>query len=345
MKTDGRQLTNETLAHLRKQAVQLHKKSKKILEIADIVGVSRNTVGIWLKKYESDGLRSLQNKKRGRKYGEQRTLTKEQEREVQKLIQDKTPDQLKMAFALWNRKAIKELIFRLYSIVMPIRTVGDYLKRWGFTPQRPLKRAYEQSPAKIQKWLTEKYPTITKRAKLEGAEIHWGDETGMKNDSNYSRGYAPAGQTPILRQNAKRFSMSMISSVTNQGKVRFMCYDGAMNADIFINFLKRLIKDNNQKIFLIIDNLRVHHSKLVNAWLQEYKDQIELFYLPAYSPERNPDEYLNRDLKVSVANKAPVRNKEQLKKQLISHMRKIQKLPNRVKSYFKNQYVQYAALC
>ena len=342
MKTDGRQLTDETLAHLRKQTVHLHKTGKKILEIAEIVGVSRNTVGIWLKKYKAEGAKALKNKKRGRKYGEQRTLTKEQEREVQKLIQDKTPDQLKMAFALWNRKAITELIFRLYSIKMPIRTVGDYLKRWGFTPQRPIKRAYEQSPAKVKKWLTDEYPTITKRAKLEGAEIHWGDETGLKNDCNYSRGYAPVGQTPVLRQNAKKFSMSMISSVTNQGKVRFMCYDGAMNADIFINFLKRLIKDNDQKIFLIIDNLRVHHAKLVNAWVQEHKDQIELFYLPAYSPERNPDEYLNRDLKGSVANKSPVRNKEQLKRQLISHMRKIQKLPNRVKSYFKNQYIQYA---
>lgn len=345
MKTDGRQLSDETLAHLRKQVVQLHKKGIKILEIADIVGVSRNTVGIWLKKYKAEGAKGLKAKQRGRKLGEKRTLTKEQEREVQKLIQDKTPDQLKMAFALWNRKAIKELIFRLYSIDMPIRTVGDYLKRWGFTPQRPLKRAYEQNPAKVKNWLTEEYPTITKRAKLEGAEIHWGDETGMKNDSNYSRGYAPAGQTPVLRQNAKRFSMSMISSVTNQGKVRFMCYDGAMNAQIFITFLKRLIKDNDQKIFLIIDNLRVHHSKLVKEWLQDHEDQIELFYLPAYSPERNPDEYLNRDLKVSAANKAPVRNKQQLKRQLISHMRKIQKLPNRVKSYFKNQYVQYAAQC
>lgn len=343
MKTDGRYLTDETLLHLRKQAVHLSKKGIKILEIADIVGVSRNTVGNWLKKYKAEGARALKNKKRGRKYGEQRTLTQEHEREVQKLIQDKTPDQLKMAFALWNRKAIKELIFRLYTIKMPIRTVGDYLKRWGFTPQRPLKQAYEQSPAKVKTWLTEEYPTLTKRAKLEGAEIHWGDETGLKNDCNYSRGYAPAGQTPILRQNAKRFSMSMISSVTNQGKVRFMCYNGAMNADIFINFLKRLIKDNNQKIFLIIDNLRVHHSKIVNAWLQEHKEQIELFYLPAYSPERNPDEYLNRDLKGSVANKPTVRNREQLKHQLISHMRKIQKLPNRVKAYFKNQYVQYAA--
>jgi len=343
MKTDGRHLTDETLAHLRKQAVHLHKQGKKILEIADITGVSRNTVGIWLTKYKAEGSKAFKNKKRGRKYGEQRTLSPDQEREVQKLIQDKTPDQLKMAFALWSRKAIKELIYRLYSVKMPIRTVGDYLKRWGFTPQRPLKKAYEQNPAKVQTWLTEEYPTIANRARLEGAEIHWGDETGMKNNSNYSRGYAPAGQTPILRQNAKRFSMSMISSVTNQGKVRFMCYDGAMNADIFINFLKRLSKDNNQKIFLIIDNLRVHHSKLVNAWLQDHKKKIELFYLPAYTPERNPDEYLNRDLKLSVANKAPVRNKEQLKRQLISHMRKIQKLPNRVKSYFKNQYVQYAA--
>jgi len=341
-KTDGRQLTEQTLEHLRKQAVVLKRQGKTQIEIAEAFGVSRVTVGIWLKKHGHHGNKAFKSQKRGRKLGEQRTLTAEQEIRIQQSIQEKTPDQLKMPFALWNRNAIKELIQSHYEIDMPIRTVGEYLSRWGFTPQRPLKRAYEQRPQEVEKWLNEQYPGIAEKAKSEGSEIHWGDETGLNNVSNYSRGYAPRGQTPVLLKNAKRFSMSMISSVTNRGKVRFMCYKGSMNSELFIRFLKRLTKDRPQKIFLIVDNLKVHHSKIVQQWLEKHHDEIELFFLPAYTPERNPDEYLNRDLKLSLSNKSIVRNEDQLKKQLISHMRKIQKLPKRVKSYFKSNTVKYA---
>jgi len=340
--TDGRHLIEHTLEYLRKQAVVLRKQGQKQQEIANALGVSRVTVGTWLKNHKLHGNKSFAGKKRGRKFGDKRTLTSEQETKIQRIIQEKMPDQLKMPFALWNRNAIKELILSLYGIDMPIRTVGDYLSRWGFTPQRPLKRAYEQRPAEIEKWLNQQYPDIVKRAKSEDAAIQWGDETGLSNDSNYSRGYSPRGQTPVLHQSAKRFSMSMISSITNRGQVRFMCYKGAMNADIFVRFLKRLLKDQPRKIFLIVDNLRVHHSKVVREWLEKNIQKIELFFLPAYAPERNPDEYLNRDLKLSLSNKSLVRNEDQLKKQLISHMRKIQKLPERVSSYFKDSNVQYA---
>ena len=341
-KTDGRHLTEQTLEHLRKQAVVLYKKGKIQSEIAESFGVSRVTIGTWLKKHRHHGKKAFKSEKRGRKFGEKRTLTTEQETRIQRIIQEKTPDQLKMPFALWNRNAIKELIQSLYGIDMPIRTVGEYLSRWGFTPQRPLKRAYEQRPEEVKKWLNDQYPDIAKRARSEDAEIHWGDETGLSSNSNYSRGYAPRGQTPVLHQNAKRFSMSMISSVTNRGKIRFMCYDGAMNTELFVRFLKRLTKDQPRKIFLIVDNLKVHHSKVVKGWLEEHHDNIELFFLPPYAPEKNPDEYLNRDLKLSLSNKSLARNQDQLKQQLVSHMRKIQKLPKRVKSYFKNHNVIYA---
>jgi transposase len=341
-KTDGRHLSEQTLEHLRKQAVVLNKKGKIQSEIAESFGVSRVTIGTWLKKHRHHGKKAFKSEKRGRKFGEKRTLTIEQETRIQRIIQEKTPDQLKMPFALWNRNAIKELIQSLYGIDMPIRTVGEYLSRWGFTPQRPLKRAYEQRPEEVKKWLNDQYPDIANRARSEDAEIHWGDETGLSSNSNYSRGYAPRGQTPVLHQNAKRFSMSMISSVTNRGKIRFMCYNGAMNAELFVRFLKRLTKDQPRKIFLIVDNLKVHHSKVVQEWLEEHHDNIELFFLPPYAPEKNPDEYLNRDLKLSLSNKSLARNQDQLKKQLVSHMRKIQKLPKRVKSYFKNHNVLYA---
>lgn len=344
-KTDGRYLKKDTLEYLRKQAVVLRKQGKTQQEVANALGLSRVTVGIWLKNYKLRGTKSFIGQKRGRKIGENRALSSEQEIDIKKIIQEKMPDQLKMPFALWTRNAIKELILSHHGIDMPIRTVGDYLSRWGFTPQRPLKRAYEQRPAEIEKWLNQQYPDILKRAKKENAEIRWDDETGLSNQSNYSRGYSPRGQTPVLHQSAKRFSMSMISSITNRGQVRSMCYKGAMKADIFVRFLKRLIKNQPRKIFLIVDNLRVHHSKVLREWLEKNIKRIELFFLPAYAPERNLDEYLNRDLKLSLSNKALVRSEDPLKKQLISHMRMIQKLPERVRSYFKDSNVQYAISC
>jgi transposase len=270
-------------------------------------------------------------------------LTSEQEKEVQKLIQDKVPDQLKLPFALWTRIAVQQLIKRIYSIDMPIRTVGEYLNRWGFTPQKPLRRAYEQNPRAVQKWLEEEYPHISKRAKKEGAEIHWGDETGLNSDCYHGRSYAPRGKTPAIRLSAKKEHVSLISTVTNQGKVRFMIYKDAMNSQTMIRFLKRLVKDADRKVFLVLDNLRVHHSYKVRDWLSEHEDQIELFFLPSYSPDLNPDEYLNCDLKSGVHSGVPARTKKQLNKKAISHLRMLQKRPDRVKKYFKHPKIAYAA--
>ena len=343
MKTnDGRKLKLDTLEYVRKRAIELFKEGYNRGEIADILGVTRLSVGKWVKIYKEHGLKGLSLQKPGRKVGTGRRLNLEQEKTIQKMIREKMPDQLKLPFALWNRRAIQALIKEQFEITLPTRTINHYLKRWGFSPQRPIKRAYEQNPKKVQEWLDITYPTLKERAKDEDAEIHWGDETGVSNDCNYGRSYAPKGETPVVRRNAQRFSTGMISSVTRQGKTRFMCYQGAMNSHIFLRFLKRLIKDSPKKVFLVVDNLPVHHSKPVKKWLEENSEQIELFYLPSYSPEQNPDEYLNRDLKQSIASKPPARNKNQLKKQVISHMKSIQKLPERVKSYFKNPNVSYA---
>lgn len=239
---------------------------------------------------------------------------------------------------------MKELIVIRYQITMPIRTVGEYLKRWGFTPQQPLRRAYEQRPKDVDKWLREEYPTIAKRTKKEKAEIHWGDETGVRSDCQHGRSYSPKGNPPEIRLSAKRNSINMISTVTNQGKVRFMVYKETMNAKVFINFLKRLIKGSGgKKIFLILDNLRVHHAKIVKEWLVGYTDKIELFFLPSYSPELNPDEYLNCDLKAGVHSKTPARDFKGLKKKVISHMKKLQKMPKRVQKYFQHSKIAYAA--
>ncbi len=342
-KVDARSISREAQQTLRRQAIRLRKAGRTFAEIAEIVGVHPSTVRKWWKIYERDGTQGIRLKKRGRKPGQKRTLSREQEQELRRLITDKTPEQLKMPFALWTRRNIQELIRRRWGIEMPVRTIGDYLKRWGFTPQKPLRRAYEQNPQAVQKWLDEDYPAIVARAKRENAEIHWGDETGLRSDSQHGRSYAPRGKTPVVRLNAKRESISLISSITNQGKVRFMTYRGAMNSRTLIRFLRRLIKDADRKVFLILDNLRVHHSKPVKAWLEKHREEIEVFYLPSYSPELNPDEYLNCDLKAGVHSGPPARTGEQLRAKAISHLRKLQKLPDRVRSYFRHPKIRYAA--
>ena len=342
-KTDARKLKPEVQQELRKQAIRLRKTGMKQKQIAEILGVYPTTVSKWCRAYKQQGNQAIRAKKRGRPDGACRTLSAEQEKQIQKAIVDKEPDQLKLPFALWTRIAVQQLIKHLYAIEMPVRTVGEYLNRWGNTPQKPLRRAYEQNPKAVKKWLDEQYPAIVQRAKIEKAEIHWGDETGLCNDSQHGRSYAPRGKTPAIRLPAKKERINLISSITNQGKVRFMLYRNTMNAQTMIKFLNRLIKDVGQKVYLIVDNLRVHHGKVVKQWLELHKEQIEVFYLPAYSPELNPDEYLNCDLKAGVHSGVPARSKDQLAKKAISHLRMLQKKPKRVSKYFKHPKIAYAA--
>jgi transposase len=342
-KTDTRKLKPEVLQQLRHQAIRLRKKGMTYKAISEVIDVHYTTICGWWKVYEKEGAKGIRLKIRGRKDGDKRTLNPEQEKELQKIIEDKEPDQLKLPFALWTRRAVLQIIKNLYRIDMPVRTVGEYLKRWGFTPQKPLKRAYEQNPEAVKKWMTETYPEITEKAKKERAEIHWGDETGLCSDTQHGRSYAPRGGTPVIRLCAKKNRINLISSITNQGKVRFMVYHDTMNSQTLIKFLKRLIKDTDQKVFLILDNLRVHHSKLVKEWLARHREEIELFHLPSYSPELNPDEYLNCDLKAGVHSGVPARSTSDLKKKAISHLRMLQKKPGRVTKYFKHPRIRYAA--
>ncbi len=339
---DARKLTTETQEQLRKQAIRLRKRGETYKEIGNIVGVHKNTIWKWWRRYQTEGAKGLKVQRRGRRQGAQRSLDISEESKIQKLICDHTPDQLKLTFALWTRQAVGELIRRELGVRMPIRTLGEYLRRWGFTPQKPLKRAYEQQPAAVQKWLKAGYVDIAQRAKREGAEIHWGDETGVRSDSQHGRSYAPKGRTPVIRLSAKRTSVNMISTVTNQGKVRFMIYKEKMHGKILIKFMKQLIKGCDRKVFLILDNLRVHHAKDVKEWLASHHKEIEVFYLPSYSPELNPDEYLNCDLKAGVHSRPPSRSQGHLIRKVKSHMRKLQKLSGRVRNYFRHPKIAYA---
>lgn len=343
MANENLHLTGKELYELRKRAVRMKSNGQTHMAVAQAFGVGESTVRKWWALYKRGGFKVLDPPKRGRKEGQDRRLSRNLEKETRLLIVEKTPDQLKMGFALWTRQAVAQLVRDRFGIVVSARSMGRYLNRWGFTPQKPLKRAYEQNPKSVQRWLDEEYPAIQERAKREGSEIHWADETGLRSDSQHGRGYAPKGKTPVIRLNAKRQSASLISSVTNQGKVRFMIYGKAMNADTLIRFFKRLIKDAGRKIFVIMDNLRVHHAKSVKQWLAGHEEEIEVFHLPSYSPELNPDELLNCDLKAGVHSEAPARSEKQLKSKILSHMRMLQKTPARVKKYFEHGKVKYAA--
>jgi transposase len=342
--TDARKLNPETQYELRKQVVRLKEKGELDNQaIADIVGLCPTHISTIWKKYQRGGLDAIKAKVRGRRLGEKRELTAEQEAGLQKLLVDKTPDQLKLSFALWTRDAVRLAIKQLYGRDLPLRTITDYLKRWGYTPQRPTKRAYEQNPKAVAQWQATVYPQIQARAKQEKAEIHWGDETGIQNDAYNARGFAPKGKTPVVRINATKSRVNMISSITNQGKVRFMLYRETMTSKVLIKFMSRLVKDAERKVFLIVDNLRVHHSKDVKAWLEENRDLIEVFYLPSYSPELNPDEYLNGDLKGHIRSGLPARSEKELTKKTRSFMRKLQNRPHHVRNYFKHPKIAYAA--
>jgi transposase len=344
-------------------------------EAAQVVGVQRQTVNIWLQRYRAQGEEGVLDGRRVSPRRGKGMLTMDEGLRVQGWIRDRMPDQLKLPFALWTSRAVRDLIALRLDKQLALSTVQLYLQRlstsstsrrgigpagpMGMTPQKPLARAKERSPTAIAAWLKTAYPAIAERAKAEGAAIYWGDETGISNQDRIGRSYAPKGQTPVVVRTARRITQSMISAVSNRGLMRFMFYEGALNADRFIAFLRRLSKDTEQKVFLIVDNLKVHHANKVKAlsalltsrrgigpearWVANHAHAIELFYLPAYAPDHNPDEYLNNDLKQKLRQQPQPGSQDELIKSTRAVLRAIQRSPKRIQGYFKPSAVRYAA--
>jgi transposase len=340
---DFRKLSMTAQAELRRVAVNMVLGGTKRVAVAEAIGVNRRFVGEWVRAYETQGGMALSGGKRGRRPGEQKALNRQQEAMIRRMVASKCPDQLELPFALWTREAIGQIIERKTGIILSLTAIGSYLAAWNFTPQKPIRRATERNEAAIMAWLEDEYPAIAKRAKKAGAEIHWADETGISNQANYGRSFAPRGETPVIPRPAARFTQSMISSVTNLGTLRFMIYDGALNTTIFLEFLRRLIKGADRKLFVIVDNLRVHRAKRVMAWLAENADKIELFFLPPYAPECNPDEYLNNDVKQGMGRRSTPLDKVTMKAGLRSHMQGLQRRPDKVRAFFQAPDVRYAA--
>jgi transposase len=331
---DYRKATPEVLYQMRRMVVSMYKKKKTVEEMIEVTGFCERTIRQIIRDYKRGGMAALKPKTRGRKAGEKRTLTPAQEKEIVRIITEKNPDQLKMKCCLWTRDAVRQLIREKYGINMPIRTIGLYLQRWGFTVQRPAKQAIEQKPEAVQRWLKEEYPAIHAQAKKEGAEIFWGDETAVQNVPNYARGYAPKGHTPVLKIKARKMHINMISAISNQGKLYFMFSQESINQQKLIEFLERLLKDIQRKVYIILDNLKVHHGIIVAEWVEEHKNHICLFFLPSYSPEYNPDEYLNNDLKQSIGSQRQARTEADLQQNADAFMTSLVEDPKHVQSYF-----------
>jgi transposase len=327
----------------RRQVIGLRQAGLTYRAIAEQVGLSRTGVIDICQRFAAEGAKGLVSKPRGRKPDEQRLLDAAQEAEVQGLIRRHTPDELGLPFALWSRAAVGALVAHHCGVELAVRTVGKYLARWGFTAQKPIRRAYEQDLATVRRWLRREYPAIVARARRARGVIFWGDETGLRSDAVRGRSYAPRGRTPQVRVCHRRAGLSLLSAVANKGELRWMVVDGAVKAPDLIRFLRRLVRDARRKVFLILDRLKAHRARLTRDWLAEHRSEIEVFYLPAYSPELNPDEGVNADLKQVVPRKAPARSKQQLKRAAISHMRSLSKRPKRIRAIFQHQQFRYAA--
>lgn len=339
---DARQLTQSAQEELRIRAVSMCRSGLTQAAVAELLEVSRGAVNMWCRRAETQGEASLKKGKRGNPTGP--VLQGTQAATICNIIRDRRPEQMKLPFFLWTREAVQRLIAEQFGINLAIRTVGDYLARWGFTPQKPLVRVYERSEPAVQRWLTEQYPAIVARAKKEGAGIWWGDETGLRSRSYTGTSFSPRGKTPVTRGSGKHFGCNLISAITNRGELAFMVYEGSFNAATFLDFMERLIKQAaGRKVFLILDNLQVHKAKVLRPWHTEHADEIELFFIPSYCPDLNPDEILNHDLKANAVGRKRARNRDELVANAVEHLESRARTPDRVAAYFKERHVRYAA--
>ncbi|RJO68793.1 MAG: IS630 family transposase [Myxococcales bacterium] len=340
---DGRRLSPAAQEALRVRAVAAVQGGMSKSEASRVFGVSRRALYNWLERVDAEGKRALKGDRRGRPKGSGAKLKPWQAAQTARLVQDHCPEQLKLPFVLWTREAVGLLIERKWGVKLSLTQVGRYLKRWGFTPQKPVRRAYERDETAVKRWMQEEYPAIAKRAKAEGAEIHWGDEMGLRSDHQAGTSYGRKGKTPVIPGTGKRFRCNMISTITNRGTLRFMVFEGSFVSAVFIEFLKRLLKQSGRRIFLIVDGHSAHVSRETKRWLAAHGERIEVFYLPGYSPELNPDELLNQDVKANALGRRRPRDKADLMANVRGYLRSTQKMPQIVRNFFLEPHVCYAA--
>jgi transposase len=340
---DARQLSDEALQVVRLRALRGIELGYSELELAELLGVCHETISRWWTAYLADGLPALPGGRTGRPLGSGRFLSDAQAEHIKARIDFHSPEEVGIPHALWTRRAVRELIRKECGIDLAERTVGLYLRRWGYTSKRPARHGRHQDPDEVEQWLLETYPAIEAQAEREGAEILWADEVGVAADQHPGYGYARAGERATMEVPQPHIRVNQISAISNEGAVRFMTYKGALDAAVFLTFLARLVAGAPRKVLLIVDRLQAHKTPEVEAWVAARRDRIDVFYLPGYSPELNPVEYLNNDMKGSVNEAGLPPDRGTLRGRLQGFMRRLLHLPEHVISYFLHPWTQYAA--
>jgi transposase len=340
---DARQLSDDALQVLRLRALRGIELGYSELDLADLLGVCHETISRWWTAYLAEGLSALPGGRTGRPLGSGRSLSDQQADRIKGRIDFHSPEEVGIPHALWTRRAVRDLIRKEFGIDLAERTVGLYLRRWGYTSKRPSRRARQQDPDEVEQWLLETYPAIEEQAAREGAAVLWIDEVGVAADHHPGYGYARAGERATLDVPGPHIRVNQISAISNEGTVRFMTYQGALNAAVFLLFLQKLVAAAGRKILLIADRLQAHKTPAVQTWVAARRDEIEVFYLPAYSPELNPVEYLNNDMKGAVNEAGLPPDRPTLQGRLAGFMRRLVRVPEHVISYFLHPWTRYAA--
>lgn len=340
-KNDARSLDHRTLTELRKRAVTSVQQGQSPEVVAEALGVTRAAMYNWLALYRQGGWSALDADKRG---GRKPKLDGSKLNWIYDTITSNNPLQLQFTFALWTSKMVGELIYQKFGIRYSKASVCRLLNQLGLTPQRPLWRADQQSEEQVQRWLEEEYPAIQKRARKENAQIFFADEAGIRSDHHAGTTWASKGETPVVTSAGARFGMNLISAVSAQGEFRFMTVKGRVNAGVFIEFLKRLVHNAERPVFLIVDGHPSHKAKKVQRYVESLDGWLELFFLPPYSPELNPDECAWNDLKNNAIGRKHITDPDSLKAEVIRFFRYLQKTPARVMGYFNTATTRYAAV-
>jgi transposase len=339
---DFRSLSSEAQETTRRKAVDAVNDGLTQVEAARVFGVTRQAIATWMGIYQTQGTKGLRAKKRGRPSGGR--LPGWQAAQIVHSILDRCPDQLKLPFYLWTREAVVMLIKERFGIELSVWTVGRYLAKWGLTSQKPTRRAFEQDQAEVRQWLRQRYPSIRAHAKRVGAEIYWADEMGVRSDHTSGRSYGRKGKTPVVEGTGKRFGCNMVSAITNRDHLVFMVFKGRFISKVFVDFLSRLQKQVGRRVVVILDSHPVHKSAYVRSWVEATDGQIELHYLPGYSPELNPDEYLNQDVKSNAVGRVRPVTQEEMMSNVRGYLRSTQRTKGAVAKYFQDEKVRYASM-
>ena len=336
---DGRRLSHSVREEIRIRAVKRVEAGESPEDVVKALGFHRSRIYEWLAVYREGGIEALRTRPIP---GRPRKLDGRQLKRVYDLVTSKNPLQLKFEFALWTRAMIRELVRREFGVKLSEVSVGRLLRKLGLTPQRPVRRAYQQDPEAVERWKNEEYPEIQALAKREKATIYFADEASVRSDYHSGTTWSPRGVTPVVEATGARFSLNLISAVSAKGLMRFMTVEGRLTASMFIDFLQRLIHNADRPVFVIVDRHPVHRSASVRKFVDSTNGRLRLFFLPSYSPDLNPDELVWNHLKRHKVGKSDFKGPKQMAKVVLRCLRSLQRTPDIIRGFFRAPSVCYA---